>query len=265
MARKTKRIGVVSDFHCGHRVGLTPPGFIHETDDPREQKWAELRKAQWEWYAAKIRQLQPIDALFVMGDCVDGASKKADGRDVVFPKEADQIDMAELCIIQVRAPKISMVFGTRYHVRDNESVVAGRLGGKCKLGSHEWVDVNGVVFDLKHKVGSSSIPHGRATALKRAELWNALWAMAGRQPRGDVILRGHVHYCEDTGKHYGEREVRAYTCPALQGVGTEFGAEQCEGLVDFGMLHFDVTPAGTYAGHKHIAVLPEQVARATKY
>jgi len=265
MGRTAKRIVVISDLHCGHRVGLTPAGYIHETDDPREQKWAELRKAQWAWYIAKIRTLRPVDVLFVMGDCVDGKSEKADGRDVVFDKESDQIDMAEACILEAKAANISMVFGTRYHVRDNESSIARRLGDKCRLGSHEWVDVHGVVFDLKHQVGGSSIPHGRATALKRAELWNALWSMAGRQPRGDVLLRGHVHYCEDTGKHYGEREVRAYTCPALQGVGTEFGAERCEGLVDFGLMHFDVTPGGSYASTKHIAVLPEQVATATKY
>ena len=266
MSRKTKRVVVIGDTHCGHRVGLTPPQWMLNEDNDNDAKWLGLQRAQWDWYVKTIRALRPIDLLLVMGDCVDGRGDRANGRDVIRPGRTDQVDMAEIAILEARAKKIEGVYGTRYHVTDWEEDLFNRLGSKAKIGAHGWPRVNGVTFDIKHKVGASGASeHTRHTAIMRAKLWNTIWAEAARQPNADILLRGHVHYCRGGFRVVGEKVVWAMTCPALQGIGTEYGAEQCEGLVDFGLMHFDITPTGNYTWTPHFAVLPEQIATVTDY
>ena len=129
--------------------------------------------------------------------------------------------------------------------------------GFSKIGSHEWVSVNGCVFDLKHKVGGSAIPHGRHTAIARDRMWNLLWAEKGLTPKAHVILRGHVHYHNYCG---GPGWV-AMTLPALQGMGSKFGARQCSGLVDWGVVIFDVDDDGSFDWHAETVTIQAQCAR----
>ena len=263
--RRTKRVAVVSDLHCGHRVGLTPPGWHLNPENEWDAKWLHLQKAQWDWYRRVVSRIRPVHLLLVMGDAVDGGSEKAGGRDAIRTQRREQVDMALTCLDLWKAPHIEMVYGTRYHVSDWEDDVCSGLGEKAHIGAHGWAKVNGVTFDLKHKVGGSQIPHGRATALLRERLWNNEWASAGRQPLGDIILRGHVHYCVEATPIVGDRQILCMTCPALQGVGTEFGAEQCSGTVDFGLAWFDVNADGSYEKHLELAVLQDQIAEVREF
>ena len=140
--------------------------------------------------------------------------------------------------------KIFGVFGTPYHCAssdgdDWDSVLAKQAGFES-IGSHDFVDVNSCVFDLKHKCGSSAIPHGRHTAVAKERLWNQLWGDG--QPQANVILRGHVHFHNFCG---GPGWI-AMTLPALQGAGSKFGARQCSGTVDYGITVFDVDSKGQF-------------------
>ena len=72
------------------------------------------------------------------------------------------------------------------------------------------------------------------------------------QPLADVVLRGHVHYHEFTGNSQG----LAITCPSLQGWGSKFGQRQCEGIVDTGLLWFDIRPGDTVNTLQWHSVLP---------
>jgi hypothetical protein len=149
---------------------------------------------------------------------------------------------------------------TPYHTgqeEDWEDVLAREVG--AKIGAHEWVDINGLVFDVKHHVGSSQIPHGRHTAVARERLWSQLWAEREQTPKADVIIRSHVHYFD----YCGGRDWLAMTTPALQGLGTKFGARRCSGTVDFGLLSFDVASRDEWSWHWHIAELIQR-ARVTR-
>jgi hypothetical protein len=115
-----------------------------------------------------------------------------------------------------------------------------------EIGGEVWVEVEGVTFHAKHKVGGSIIPHGRHTQLARDRLWNVLWNEHSGHPKADVILRSHVHYF---GFH-GDKNYLAMTLPALQGLGSKFGTRQCTGTVDFGLVHFDCQ-AGGYSWQPH--------------
>lgn len=262
--KTSKRVIVISDLHCGHRVGMTPPEWQLNKDNDLDAKWQAIQAEQWHWYAALAKSLQPVHLLLVLGDAVDGTSSKADRRDCIRDQRREQVSMATTCIDLWKAKHVEMVYGTRYHCADWENDVA--LNCNATIGAHGWPTVNDVVFDVKHKVGSSSASEStRFTAIARSEQWNSLWAEAGRQPKGDIILRGHVHYHRAAKRKIGARTTWGITCPALQGVGTEYGAEQCEGTVDFGLLVFDIDGDGTVNWWDEMAVLPSQLAVTTKY
>lgn len=176
--------------------------------------------------------------------------------------------MAVKCIRTAMGPKTKLVclHGTPYHVspdgEDWENIIASDCGA-VKIGSHEWVEVDGVMFDLKHEVSSSSVPHGRYTALAKSNLWSILWSIGNRAPRGKketVLIRSHVHYhawC-------GAPGWLAMTLPALQGHGTKFGSRRCEGMVDFGIVVFETDGKGGYSWTKEIAEVSSQQAKAIR-
>ena len=260
---KKKRVVAIADTHCGHRAGLTPPGWMLNPDNEDDAKWLKIQQEQWKWYVKEITRLRPIHLLIVMGDVVDGEGGRANSRDIIRRKRTEQVDMACACILKAKAEHIEMVYGTRYHVQDWEDDVASSVG--AKIGAHGFPEVNGVVFDIKHKVGSSQIPHGRSTAIKRSQLWNTLWASRNKQPQARFILRAHVHYFDFSG-HIGPNGVEtAIVCPALQGMGSEYGAEQCEGMVDYGLLYFDISANGDTFWDIKYAELESHAAKVTEY
>jgi len=261
---KDKRVVFISDLHCGHRAGLTPPQWHmakYEGSQTQHNKFAELQEETWAWYAMVLKELQPIHTLVVNGDAIDGKSERSGGSEAIVADRNEQVEMAALAISVAKAKNIVMLYGTPYHTgkgEDWEDVLARhKLVQAGKIGSHEWVNVNGLIFDVKHKVGGSSIPHGRFTAIARARLWNCLWASHDGQPKADVFVRSHVHYHVFLGEH----DWLAVTTPGLQGYGSKYGARECEGEVHFGMLHFDVSPDGRYSWESHIADLDSQRAR----
>ena len=92
-------------------------------------------------------------------------------------------------------------------------------------------------------------------------LWNQLWhAEDELQPRADVLLRGHVHYHQ----YCGDAKRLGMTLPALQSMGTKYGARQCTGLVHWGMVHFDVGGGELVDWRAHIKTIKEQKATVTE-
>lgn len=243
----------MSDLHAGHVVGLTPPSW-HDTPsktaEPVRAKLANFRTKAFDIYYNTIKSLKPIDVLLVNADCIDGRGEKSGGTELLTTDRDKQCDMAAEIIKCVGAKKIVMTYGTPYHtgtLEDFETQIAKEVKAE-KIGGHEWVKVNGLVFDLKHKVGSSTIPHGRFTSIAKEKLWNTLWSEREESPKSNVIIRSHVHYHG----YCGGNDWIAMTTPALQGPGSKYGSRQCSGTVDFGLIHFDVTPNGSYSWESHI-------------
>lgn len=255
-----KRIGVFSDLHCGHVAGLTAPEYwVNKKSNPGLHA---MQRECWSWFAAAVKRSGPFDAAFWMGDMIDGKNTKEGGCGLFVADRKIQSDIAIAAVNHVNAPKNHFVYGTPYHVGAEERWEEVIASACCSpIHTHGWVDVNGVVFDLKHKIGASSVPHGRFTAAAREQLWNALWAEGERQPKADILLRGHVHYhsaCGQTGRWW------AMTCPALQAAATHYGATQCSGLVDYGFLIFDITERGDYSWRIERADLQTEKATAVK-
>lgn len=260
MGRKTKRIVILGDLHCGHWAGLTPPPWHNSAtaEHPSDRKAARLQGECWEFYAATIAQLRPVHILIANGDLIDGRGEKSGGTELIAVDRKEQTDMALACLRHIKAQQAVLTYGTDYHVGQMESweeIIADGLD--AKIGAHEWVSVNGLVFDCKHHLASSSVPHGRHTAIARDRLWNQLWGEHDRQPKAQVLIRSHVHYHQ----FVGGPDWLGMTLPALQAAGTRYGARRCSGLVDYGLVHFDVTPSGGFTWQAHIARLISEKAR----
>jgi hypothetical protein len=248
--RHCKRVVIISDLHCAHKVGLTPPSW-QIADNPIYRHFLTFEREVWKFYVNTIKALQPIDILIVNGDCIEGKGEKSGSTELIEADRNLQCDIAAECINICKAKDIVMTFGTGYHTGnsdDFEHTIAGKINAK-KIGGHEWLDVNGVIFDLKHKVNASGIPQGRATALLREQLWNARWHDRNEgQPLADIIIRSHTHYH----MFVGDPTFLAMTTPALQGYGSKYGVRDCSGIVDIGLIHFDVDDKGGYTWGSHM-------------
>lgn len=269
MARK-KRVVCISDLHCGHRAGLTPPAWQHRSDHSDVEaskmlaKWAKQQQVTWNWFRATMIALRPIDLLIVNGDAVEGKGKRSGGTELITSAQDDQTDMATHCIQVAQAKSYRMTRGTPYHTGEDddwENIIAKNIG--AKIGDHEWYDVNGLVFDVKHHIGGSSVPYSRATPLGRDGLWNLIWADLQLQPKADVLIRSHVHYCFDC---QGIIPTQRYiVTPALQGFGSKYGARRCSGTVNVGFVSFDIESKETWSWQRHLLDLRFATAKAEQW
>lgn len=231
-----KRVVVIADLHCGHRVGLTPTKWQSAI---LGQKYYRIQKELWKEYTNIITRLGKIDRLIVNGDCIDGRGKRSGGTELISVDRQAQVDMAADAINFCRADRVVLTRGTPYHTghaEEWENMLTDRVENFHKIGDHEFYTVNGVIFDVKHHIGLSNIPHGQFTAISRDRLWNLIWAEYKMQPKADILIRSHVHYY---GRNGGV-DWDAFTTPALQGMGSKFGAKICSNLIYWGLIWFDV-------------------------
>jgi len=270
-----KRVVAVGDIHAGHLIGLNGPPWQQQikeavADRNKRNKYSKISRALWREFTKMLKDLaaeRKIDVLLVNGDAIDGTGFRSGGTEQITTDRLEQAEIAAHTINHTRIfgkPKMSIVmtFGTPYHTgmgEDFETVVADKVGA-VKIGSHEWPEVNGCVFDLKHHIGNTSVPYGKGTALSKTRLQNTLWALEEMQPKSKIVLRSHVH------RYAGVDDVdgMGFTLPALCGMGSKFGARICEGIVHFGLMYFDIDHHGNVVNwDKKIVKIKEQRATTT--
>ena len=249
-----KRVVVISDLHCGHQVGLTPPDWnpMYRRTDAHNHTLSTTRRRLWKLYAGWMAELQPIDVLICNGDAIEGKGEKSGGTELITADRNEQVDMAVASLEEAKAQKVYMSHGTPYHTgvsEDFECKVADGINA-VHIGGHDWLDVNGLVLGYRHFVSGSSIPHGRYTPLAKERLWNILWNEHDEYPKSDVLLRSHVHHLAFCGG-FGWLGV---ITPAMCGYGSKFGTRKKSGTVDFGLIWLDIESrkdwSWDYAVHK---------------
>jgi hypothetical protein len=254
-----KKILLISDTHCGHIAGLTRPKWLSE--EAQGKPLGKLSVALWNWFEKEVRANGPYDVIIHNGDMIDGKGKKSGGTEQITCDLEEQCDMViDLLrwLPKRKGCEFIMTYGTPYHTspdgEDWENVIAQTMNATIK--SQLWVDIEGVVFDLKHQpAGNSNVPHGRHTGVAKDRLWNLLHNERDMQPRSNCLIRSHVHH-----HHFcGGPEWMGMTTPALQAAGSKYGERRCVGIVDFGFVTFTVDK-GKYSWQPHIAKLQEQKA-----
>lgn len=262
-----KRVVIISDLHCGHKVGLTHPNWQYQPGFAGNKYLALAQKEMWDAYASMMDKLKPIDMLIVNGDCIDGRNDKSGGVELCLPDRIHQVGCAADCIKYAESPKTVIVRGTDYHVgkeEDWEDILADKVGA-ISVTDQEYVDVNGLMFDVKHYVGSSRVPHGRYTAIAREKVWNTLCNERHEFPKCDIIIRSHVHYHGYVGGvTNGGYKWIAITTPSLQGFGDRFGTRKCNGTIDYGMIYFDVVNRGQWSWGSEVTDIKIQNPRIIK-
>ena len=240
-----KRLLIISDLHCGHRYGLTPPRWWMP-DDTREGK---IQRTVWEWYSKTIEALKPFDVCIVNGDSTDGSGRINNGVELITTNMLTQVDMAEEALGIVEAKKYGFIIGSGYHTgraEDVEKVLSDKMDGLfCE--SRNTVEINGTIFDFRHEVGGTGIPHGKASAINKENLWALLRHEKGLSPRVDVLVRSHVHKLHATFDTDGLR----LTTPAMQ-YESNYGVRKFSGLIDMGFIVFDINGPGDYTWKPYI-------------
>lgn len=256
--RKGRRVVFTADKHCGHRAGLTPPDWWQPTRG-RFAKWGKIQRELWHEYERLIEEVGPVDLVVDVGDLIDGRGEKSGSTELITADRMSQCEMAIATLEAWKSPMYIIVRGTPYHtgeLEDFEDEIAKAVNGQ--IADHAFLDVEGVIIDVKHSVGRSSVPHGRGTALAREWLWNVLAAEREEQPRADVIVRAHVHY------HIAiaGADWMAMILPGLQAAATKLG-RRMSGTVDWGIVTLDAKE-GKYTWESHIVKLKANQHRTIK-
>lgn len=240
-----KNVLIISDFHCGHRYGLA-----HKDDCVNKE---QLKG--WDFFIKGLKQHGPFDVVIANGDLVDGNARKNNGVELITTDRLKQAEMAIKILKTIPIKKNAQfvfTYGTPFHTgeaEDFEFIIAKDFGGK--IGDAMLVEVDGVVFDLKHKVSPASMPHNRSSSPARDIIFAMLKEVKEGRTKADVFVRSHVHYYS----FFETMERIAITTPALQ-INSSYGQRQCSGIIDFGFLTCQVESGKILQWNKHIVNRP---------
>ncbi len=262
---KSKQVLFLSDFHCGSEVGLTPK---HWNDKPipndvsKHNKLVKIRRECWTWFKENIKDYINPDILVIDGDLIDGQNIKQFGVGQLTTNLLKQAQMAVDIINIIDARKVVITYGSNYHVssagQEWEDVIATKVN--ASIGIHQHIKVNGLVFDIKHHCGRSSVPYGKYTPLAKQITQAMLWKEYKQFPGADVYIRGHAHkykYLEDS-------MFVAISLPSLKGLGEPMSKYWMD-VVDFGFVVCDVTSKGNYNFTKHLGITETQIPKIKEF
>lgn len=221
-----------------------------------------MMKEGWKEYNRIIEKWKEPDVLIVNGDCIEGRQDRQGGAELVTLDRNVQCDMAVQCITPWEAKKIYLTYGTKYHVgeqaEDFEYTIAERL--LATIEGRLYLNIDGVVFDIRHKIGTSSVPHGRATSLLRELMWDLIEQANEVGPKVDVIIRSHAHYhvLVETA------DQLALITPGLQLKRGRYGSRECSGEVHWGAIRLTVDKGRVVCKEKVIVKLNANKPRVLK-
>lgn len=238
-ATSFRRVIFIQDTHCGHLTGLTSPEYNDKT-----KEYYDFRTESWNWFNNVIERMKPFDYCVYNGDLIDGRQVKSGGMELLTNDRLEQVRMAVAIHNKISPVRSVVIRGSKYHVGKEENFeddFADRIG--AKVYDRFLGDIAGKVFDIRHKIGRSSVPSGRLNPLSRQIVWSRL-RDERNGVKADVIVRAHVHYSV----YVEESGIIAFTTPALQGHSV-YGAQECDGEIDYGLRILDIYPDGRVVPH----------------
>lgn len=242
MRKKFTKVLAMGDWHCGSVGGLTPPKYWQGDGFP----YCNHQRVLWKWFSEAIKKIGPVDCVIVNGDLIDGSGYRSGGTEEITTSKSKQAEMArdvlDFVLKKTKCPPENcfITYGTAYHTGsedDFEKDVADSFG--ARIASQHFIDIDGVVFDVKHHTtGGRGTPGNYGTlAAKKEAAWNKINSTKGHEPLAGVTLRSHVHifrYDYDSSGGCG-------TLPALQWPNTKYGERRCHGGYDMGVMLFNVS------------------------
>lgn len=199
---------VVSDLHCGCRVGLCPPTGVILADggsrylpSPMVQTMWSYWEYFWAEWVPRVTHHEPF-AVVVNGDAVDGCHHGS--KHQISQNFADQAGIA----YEVLAPIVDQcegrfygIKGTEAHVGasgENEEQLYRRLGAiPDKTGASAryelWKEVGNSLVHLAHHIGTSGSMAYESSAVMRELTESYVEAGRWHDRAPDVVCRSHRH------------------------------------------------------------------------
>ena len=227
---------VVSDTHCGCRLGLCPPGGVF-MDEGGMYKPSKLQKKIWKMWREFWDEFVPLAtrgepyAVVFNGDIVDGVHHGSTTQ--ISHNLEDQAANAYECM----APIVEACEGRYYHIRGTEAHVgksardeenlAKRLGAiPNEEGQHArwdlWKMCGPKLVHFLHHVGTTSSAAYEATAVFKELIEEYVESAKWDRRPPDAIIRSHRHryiMCEiPTGRDASVRKGRTSTGHAIAAV-----------------------------------------------
>jgi hypothetical protein len=207
MSQPCNNLVVVSDLHCGCRLGLCPPEPIPLDDGGsycashlQLKVWSMWREF-WDEWIPEASHHEPYSVL-LNGDCLDGNHHNSTTQ--VSHNTGDQAKIARMILEPIRDKcqgRLYVVRGTEAHVGPSgveEERLAETLGAiPDEDGRHAryelWARVGKGLVHAMHHVGTTGSSHYESSAVLK-ELTES-YAQAGRNRLDppDVVVRSHRH------------------------------------------------------------------------
>lgn len=223
---------IVSDLHCGCRLGLCPPEGA-KLDDGGIYMPSKLQLVVWEWWrefwdtwVPMVCRDEPYDVV-INGDTTDGSHHNSTTQISHNLNDQSAIAYQILKPIASSARKLYVIRGTEAHVGPSgveEERLAERLGAvPNEEGQHAryelWKRVgnkNGPLCHILHHIGTTGSAAYESSAPQKeliAEFTEA--GQTGVQPP-DYVIRSHRHRYIKTSNPSKRSESAAITTPGWQ-------------------------------------------------
>lgn len=249
---------ILSDSHCGHIFGVTPPEYWFDGGNHQRTKAREWQENTYRWLERKAKEIGHIDRLICNGDMIDGDAESNKGTDLITTDRLEQSKMALTFIRLFDADNYTVIEGTARHTGTSERFeepIANALG--VELQVHAWIEHAGCIIDFRHHIGSTSTPGAVPPTLSREKVWNLLWAERSLQPKAKVFIRSHIHSYFVV----SDDIFIAMTTPALQGW-THYGGTRISKTVSYGFIEFWISDKGEFTWKTHLLVPRFAAAKA---
>jgi hypothetical protein len=243
----------IADLHSGSLNGINP--------EPRNSYQDELLKR---YQDAILWTGPPPDVVVAVGDVTEGVDPRwlpelgDEGGETKLVKQF--APAAKLLSMWKAKEEYIIVTGTKAHSgvgsQNFEPAVATALERtvfeqtgdlpkvsvrrKLKTTINDWF-----LLEARHFIGRSVIPHGRATAPLRSQMWNvmnaAIRSYEEEKPAHypQLIVFGHTHYYMYAENAWGSTMI----LPCWKAAGDAYGDELMDGHIDLGIVKVIVGPS----------------------
>lgn len=224
MAKKSKpirKVLVISDTHCGSKLGLCPPNATSVEGDPISQSaenawvWERWCEFQTQWLPDIIKG-DPY-ALVLNGDLIEGVHHG--GSQVLSNQPADHFLIASLALepVAAKAAKVFVILGTETHTgAHSEHQMAYMLGAEPNGKRHAWPELNlqvhGCSCKFVHHMPTSAVDWTRGGGLSRQRAAAQLEAARHGETVPKVVVGGHRHIFDCLTDQWG----MSIACPPWQ-------------------------------------------------
>lgn len=221
---------VVSDLHCGCRLGLCHPEGLR-LDDGGIYLPSDFQRKIWNWWEEfwcdwlpKATQGEPYDVV-INGDTIDGNHHGSTTQISHNLEDQERLALKVLEPIAIGARRLFFVRGTEAHVGPSavqEESVAHRLGAvpnsSGQFARHELlIRVGNGLVDCKHHIGTSGSAAYESTAVHK-ELIEVITESAKQGAEcPTVLVRSHRHRAFQTSFSGPDGDFISVVTPGWQG------------------------------------------------